>query len=85
MTNLEKIKNMGLDEMVKFLNSLDCIEDLPWIKWGDNNFCKKCETVIYFYDGKEYECSPCELGEHCPFNMGPDVDWCKEWLKVESK
>ena len=77
MTNLEKIQNMSIDEMAEFLNNLGCADNSPWIQWGDSNFCKKCSVGCLY--------SPCELSEKCPFNMGLDVDWCKEWLKAEVK
>lgn len=99
MTNFEKITiEMDMDDLTDFLNSIDCIENAPWNKWFNENYCnsEKCPTITCKYDDSDRtcECSYCELtkkkngeGECCFFTdkdiLGSGRDVVKLWLKAE--
>lgn len=98
MTNFEKITiEMDVDDLTDFLNSIDCIENTPWNKWFNENYCnpEKCPAL----EGKWKDDSTClyaycELnkkksgeGECCFFTdkdiLGSGRDVVKLWLKSE--
>jgi hypothetical protein len=84
VTNFEKIKNMSAEELAEFLDRLDCPEHQPWLDWGNEKFCKKCEPVMVHYvdSPRQFEVSPCDIGE-CPFGVGDISTWCLMWLNSE--
>lgn len=100
MTNFEKITvEMDMDDLTDFLNSIDCIENAPWNKWFNENYCnsEKCPTITCKYDDTDRtcKCSYCELmkkkngeGECCFFTdkdiLGSSRDVVKLWLKNEA-
>lgn len=89
MTNYENIPYNDKDKFAEWLSKLDCIENMPWIRWVDNNYCKKCEPIMCCYpDGTlEFPCSPCELGE-CPYGVGvneiDNTGLIKLWFEAEA-
>ena len=75
MTNLQKIKDMSLDELADWLDDNVYVEDAPWMKWWDEQYCSKCESVeCHFMAAQEklgittllgdtIECAYCELAD----------------------
>lgn len=60
---------MLAEDLAKFLNSYSGIEDSPWVKWWDKNYCLNCESITTFvpYLDSESECAYCELNKNCRF------------------
>jgi len=76
MTNLEKIKNMDLDQLAEWLDKHGMFDHSPWNDWWDKNYCSKCEPIeCHYADAKEklgiepyfhddtVECAYCELAD----------------------
>ena len=75
MTNLQKIKDMSLDELVEWLDENVYVEDAPWMKWWNERYCSKCESVERHFMaaqeelgiipllGDTIECAYCELAD----------------------
>lgn len=99
MNNFDKLKNMTIEELAKFLDEHGMYDDTPWMKWFNENYCDKCESIIVkaaeaesiigikpFYD-EEYECAYCEVYEDCCkfFSEGfpSNKDIIKMWLEAE--
>ena len=97
MTNFEKIKNMSLEEFAEWLYEHGIVDNTPWMKWFDETYCGKCESIIVkaedaekvlglkpFYN-EDYECAYCEVNDHCRFfkdREAPNVkDIIKMWLE----
>lgn len=88
MTNYENIPYNDKDKFAEWLSKLDCVENMPWIRWVDENYCKKCEPIKCSYeDGKaEVLVAPCEIRQ-CPYGVGitelSDVGLIKLWFEAE--
>ena len=82
MTNYESIPYNDKDKFAEWLSKLDCVENMPWIRWVDDNYCKKCEPIYTL--GHQF--SPCELNG-CPYgveiNEIDDVGLIKLWFDEE--
>ena len=77
MTQFEKFTSMSREELVDWINEYGQFDQSVWMKWFDDNYCKKCESVIVtikdlYYRDKETKCSYCELMHKC-FHF-PDMD-----------
>ena len=94
----EKIqKDMTVQELAKFLDSVHDYDSSPWISYFQKEFCDKCEPIIATAPGswsfepeKEYEFAPCELinedGTHnnpCGYANCKTVELVKLWLNSE--
>lgn len=75
MTNLEKIKNMSIDELAEWLDKNGMFDNSPWLNAFNDKYCEKCESIECCYaDAKEklgitpfydetFECAYCELAD----------------------
>ena len=84
MTNFEKFTNMSSDELAEWACKYGMVYESPWMKWFDENYCKKCEPIKCNYDlavdklgiepvfGGKCVFAYCELENHCKFF--PDID-----------
>lgn len=91
MTQFEKFKNIGIDQLAEWLDEYGQFDGSPWIKWFDELYCKKCEPIMCHYNDSEHEfpCSWCELNGKCKcfpeLNNTPDTKMIiKMWLETES-
>ena len=85
MTNFEKFTTSDIDALARFLDKHGAFNGSPWMKWFDENYCKKCEpikcdsktaqTVLrispFYCSG--VTCAYCELEDKCKFF--PDLDY----------
>lgn len=90
MTIFENFKTKNIDELVEWLDSYEVSDDTPWIRWWDENYCKKCdgETAYIPEFGKECECGWCELNGKCKFfkemdEIPDNKQVIKMWLESE--
>ena len=99
MNNFEKIKNMSVEELVKFLDEKCIIDNTPWMNWWNNTYCDNCESVIIKEDKveevlgfepflhEEYECAYCELHDHCRFFPDQEQPYTEDiirlWMNAE--
>lgn len=99
MTNFEKFTTSDIDTLARFLDKHGAFDDSPWMKWFDENYCKKCEPIECHYAeaeklnikpfyGGTIKCGFCELEGYCKFF--PDLDYIpdnediiKMWLELE--
>ena len=85
MNNFEKIKSMSVDELTKYFDDYMMFGCCPWDTWFDNNYCKKCESIIR--EGSEY--AYCELCDNCKFfqdmkDVPDNKQIIKMWLENEN-
>lgn len=80
MTNYERIKNMSVDDLAKWLDEYGKFDDSPWNEWFNNTYCKKCKPIkvnrevsedklgihTMYFDGT-VECAYCELNKKCKY------------------
>lgn len=98
MTNFEKITTeMDMDDLTDFLNSIDCIENAPWNKWFNENYCnsEKCPAIeAKCLNGSTCQFAYCELNKKkngngkCCFFPDKDIlggyrDVIKLWLESD--
>lgn len=91
MTKFDRFKDMNMNEFAEWLDKNGQFDGSPWMKWFDENYCKKCEPIMCRYpDSKvEFPCSWCELNDHkCKFFLelttAPDnKEIIKMWLNTE--
>lgn len=88
MTNFERFRAMGLNELVDWLDEYGAFDDSPWTQWFDCKYCKNCPDVMCHYEGREREfpCSWCEIHGKCQFfqelNDTPDnKEIIRMWLQ----
>lgn len=69
MTNFEKIKSMSENELVCWLANNGKVDNAPWDKWFNQQFCEKCETekVMSSFYGEEVDCAFCEAKGYCRY------------------
>ena len=84
MTIFDTFKAKNIDELVDWLDEYCYFDDALWIKWFDENHCKKCDAVCC--DGDEY--AWCELNNKCKFysDMNDNLDdkqIIRLWLESE--
>ena len=84
----EQVKD--IDKFVDWLDKYWTTYDSPWIKWWDDNYCKKCESEETYVAGFNRECNVawCELNKGCKFfkeiqAIPNDKQIIKMWLKSE--
>ena len=90
MTNFDKLKNMSVDDFANWLNNHGHFEGSPWMGWFDDNYCRKCETVMCRCEGgkREIPMAWCELNDYrCKFfpaeKTMDNLEIIKVWLKSE--
>jgi len=85
MTNLQKIKNMNVDELADWLDKNSSFDDSSWSEFFNKEYCKKCEAIkctyadaeeklgiqTFSYSG-DIECAHCEVYGKCKFF--PELD-----------
>lgn len=84
MNRFDSFKSKNIDELVELLDECGVFDEAPWIKWFDENNCKKCETVPF----EDQEWGWCELNGKCKFyqdinNIPNNKDIIKMWLESE--
>lgn len=90
MKVFDSIKNKNIDEFVEWLCEHCNFDYAPWWKWWDENYCSKCEPVVFSDDeGDEKEFAHCEHYGNCRFfeemKEVPDhKQIIKMWLESES-
>lgn len=79
MTNYENFILMSIEQLAQWINTNGQFDGSPWMKWFDENYCSKCESVtIKKADAKdvlgfelmfcnETTCSYCEVHKKCKF------------------
>ena len=79
MTNFEKLKNMTIEELAKFIDEHGMYDDTPWMNWWDETYCDSCpglkltceeaqETLgITPFMKETYECAYCEVYHKCKY------------------
>lgn len=90
MTVFEKIKAMDVDEFATWFDESCTHDDDPSIKWWNDTYCAKCESVTgRFVDSeREMEFAYCELYDRCRFFQDMDhvpssEEMIKMWLESE--
>ena len=91
MTVFEKIKSMTKEEIVNWISELYNVGDSsPWIKWWDDNYCKKCESVMLYDEWlkRDAEFAWCEVNNgDCKFfpekEMASYKTMIEAWLDSE--
>ena len=75
MTNLQKIKDMSIDELAEWLDKNGMFDNSPWLNSFNEKYCEKCESIECSYaDAEEklgltpfynetFECAYCELAD----------------------
>ena len=101
MNNFDKIKQMSLEDFAEWLYEHGMVDNTPWMKWFNENYCDKCESIIVksedaekvlglkpFYD-EEYECAYCEVYEDCckffPNGSPSNKEIIKMWLEEKDE
>ena len=84
MTQFENFKNMDIDAFAEWLDEHGAFDGSSWMKWWDENYCKKCDPIKCHYTevqeklgfkpfyNRSIECAYCELEHKCRFF--PDMD-----------
>ena len=90
MTVFEMIKSHNIEELVEWLDGYEVSDNTPWIKWWDENYCKKCEAEVDYVPAldAECECAWCELNGKCKFfkdmdDIPDNKTMIKMWLESE--
>ena len=74
MTNKEKLQSLSLDDLTDWLYAHGKLENTPWMKWFDTNYCSKCESeIVVLANHRKVECAFCEHHNYCQF-LGESVD-----------
>ena len=91
-TNYSTIITKDIDAFAEWLANIGAFEDSPWLKWYDENFCKKCKPVVCKYEDsifdQTFEASECEFEDgKCPFGVydWTDKDIIKAWLLLKKE
>ena len=83
ITQFKLLKTKNIDEFAEWLDKHGQFDGSPWMKWYDENYCKKCEPIMCHYpDSKvEFPCSWCELNNNkCKFF--PQLDEAPDNKKI---
>lgn len=79
MNNFNFLQSLSLEDFADWLDKYGQFDDSPWMKWFDENYCNKCESIecSYLESGVHpenlynrritFECSYCELENRCKF------------------
>lgn len=101
MTNFENLKKMSLQDFTEWLQECGVFENTPWMKWFNENYCDKCESIIVKADDaekvlgikpfldEEYECSYCEVYDDCckffPNGCPSNKEIIRMWLEIKDE
>lgn len=93
LTNWGLLKLKNAEEFAEWLDKNGQFDGSPWMKWYDENYCKKCEPIMCHYpDSKvQFPCSWCELNDNrCKYfpemEQAPsNKEIIKLWLVEECK
>ena len=88
MTNREFFKNFSEKDFVKWLASLELVENAPWLQWFDKEHCKKCQPIMGRMEGHDFDqpFAPCEFEvDECPYGVADltDEELIEMWLDAE--
>ena len=90
MNNYEKFKKMNIDELAEWFDSFVMFDNNPYLDWFDGKYCNNCEVEIVHTvdDGREMQCSWCELNGKCKFfqdldDIPDNKQMAKLWLESE--
>lgn len=92
MSNFEKLKQMSVDELAKWLDKYLAFDDAPQTLWFAKNYCNKCDHVEGQWKGTfgthKCEFAYCELEHKCRYFQDMDevpdgVEVVKLWLEAE--
>ena len=83
MTIFENLKTKTLDEIAEWLDKNAQFDDVPWLRWWDNKYCKKC-----MMESDETKEAWCESNGNCKFFKDekeiPSIkEIIKMWLESE--
>lgn len=90
MTVFDSIKNKNIDELAEWLDKHCNFDSAPWWKHWDENYCNKCEAVVFSDDeGDETKFAYCEHYGNCRFfkemeDMPDNKQTIKLWLESEA-
>lgn len=87
MTKFESIKSKNIDELAEWLDEYETFDNSPWMKWWNENYCQKCESVtiarneyasiVGWNNHPNYcgniECGWCEINRKCKYFQ--DLDY----------
>ena len=89
MKVFDNIKNKNIDEFAEWLDEHCHFDYAPWWKWWDENYCGKCESIV-FTDDEDYkkEFAYCEHYGNCRFfnemeKIPDNKQIIKMWLESE--
>lgn len=85
MTVFENFKTKSIDEIAGWLDEHIILDNAPWYRWWDNNYCKKCFAEI-----DKSETVWCESNGNCIFfkdkeEIPSTKEMIKMWLESECK
>jgi hypothetical protein len=90
MTVFESSQTKTIDELAEWLDKHVMSDDSPWIKWFDENYCRKCEPEFAYIElfDNECECAWCEIHKKCKHfqdmdNAPDNKQIIKMWLESE--
>ena len=88
MTVFQSIKSKNIDEIVDWLDEYGDFDGSPWMKYFNENYCGKCETIMCHYENsdKGFSCSWCEIFKKCKFfrqmdDVPDNNDIIRMWLE----
>ena len=96
MTNFDKLKNMNIDELAKFIDDHGMYDNTPWMNWWSETYCENCksvelncaESIKYlgltpFFEDDVTLCAYCEVYNKCRFFEAMDhVPETQEIIKL---
>lgn len=92
MTVFDNVKSNSIDEFSKWLDEYARLDDYPWDKYFDENFCNKCECVTKYVPEwhRNVDFAWCELNGKCRFfkefnNVPDNKQTIKIWLESETQ
>lgn len=90
MTVFENVKSKNIDEFVDWLDKVGMHDGSPWMKFFDDNYCKKCEPEVADDPDAGWQlCNMyCELHDKCKYfkdidNVPSIKQIIKMWLESE--
>lgn len=76
MKVFDSLRNKTIDELAEWLDEYMMFDGSPYLKWWDDNYCKKCMN-------DEEEQIWCELNGNCVFfKEEKDIPNSKEMIKM---
>ena len=90
MTVFDSIKNKNIDELAEWLDEHCIIDNAPWDKWYNKNYCNKCAPEIGHVIELDRDCefAWCEIHKKCKYfqdkdDILDDKQIIKMWLESE--